>query len=97
MGHFTINLPGNRQGDVRWGKVRKLQLPFLWLTKKNKDIKTGYLVKITPAFDSISEYKLFKSNEGKWSQDPDGRIEMADKMAIVIKEAIEQREQTIEE
>ena len=23
MGQFTISLPGNRMGDVRWGKVVK--------------------------------------------------------------------------
>jgi hypothetical protein len=39
MGHFKINLPDNRVSDVRYGKVRKLELPFRWLFGKAVLIK----------------------------------------------------------
>jgi hypothetical protein len=91
MGHFTILLSDNRQGDVRWGKVRKLQLPFQW-AKKNRTEKKGYLVSVDPSVDGITTYQLFKTSDGFWSLDPDGRNQVMDKTAIAIKEAIEQHE-----
>jgi hypothetical protein len=48
MGHFTINLPDNRVGDVRYGKVEKLEFPFRWLFGKRSVDKTGYVVKLHP-------------------------------------------------
>jgi hypothetical protein len=91
MGHFTINLPDNRVGDVRYGKVRKLQFPFRWLFRKSSVDKTGYVVKLHPPSESHSEYRLFKTNDGRWFQDPDERISLADETAMAIKEAIEKR------
>jgi hypothetical protein len=92
MGHFTIHLPDNRQGDVRWGKVRKLQFPLLGLTRKRNEEKTGYIVTIDPAVEGKSTYKLFKTKEGQWSQDPDGNTQVEDTILLAIKEAIEQHE-----
>jgi hypothetical protein len=92
MGHFTINLPDNQIGDVRFGKVRKLELPFRWLFGKSSVDKTGYIVKLHPPSESYSEYRLFKTNDGRWYHDPDERISLADEMAIAIKEAIEKRD-----
>ena len=40
MGHFTINLPDNKQGDVRWGKVKKLEMN-LNVFSKSKPKKTN--------------------------------------------------------
>ncbi|MCU7551366.1 hypothetical protein OCK74_19750 [Chitinophagaceae bacterium LB-8] len=94
MGHFTIDLPDNRHGDVRWGKVRKLQFPFLWLTRKNRDEKMGYIIKVNPAVDGVSMFQLFKTKEGKWFQDPDERKQVEDKITLAIKDAIEKHEQT---
>ena len=51
MGQFTITLPDNLQGNVRWGTIRKMSL-FLGLFKKNNlhnSVKTGYIVNIEPA------------------------------------------------
>jgi hypothetical protein len=79
---------------VRWGKVRNLQLPFLWLSRKNRDEKTGYIIKVSPAQDGSSEYTLFKTKQGIWSQDADGRKPVEDKIALTIKEAIEQHDKT---
>ena len=90
MGHFTIHLPDNRQGDVRWGNVRKLQFPCRgW---KKKEAKTGYIVTVDPAVEGKTAYKLFKTKEGRWSQDPDGKQLVEDTISISIKEAIEQHE-----
>ena len=92
MGHFKINLPDNRVGDVRYGKVEKLEFPFRWLFGKSSVDKTGYIVKLHPPSESHSEYRLFKTNDGRWFQDPDERISLADETAIAIKEAIEKRD-----
>jgi hypothetical protein len=92
MGHFTINLPDNRRGDVRWGKVRRLKLPFQWLFRKNSDEKTGYIIKVSPAIGNQSEYRLFKTKDGKWFHDPDGRTPVEEVAAVAIKQAIEQQD-----
>jgi hypothetical protein len=92
MGHFKINLPDNRVGDVRYGKVEKLEFPFRWLFGKSSVDKTGYIVKLHPPSESHSEYRLFKTNDGRWFQDPDERISLADETAIAIREAIEQHD-----
>ena len=91
MGHFTIRLPDNRLGDVRWGKVRKLELPFRWLFRKGRDVQTGYIVRVSPAKKHETEYRLFKAKDGNWYLDADGTVPVKDATALAIKEAIEQR------
>jgi len=92
MGHFTIKLPNNRFGDVRWGKVRKIALPFGYLFKKDKDAKTGYIIKVSQGIGNQNEYRLFKTEDGRWFHDPDGKKPVEDEAAIAIKQAIEQQE-----
>ena len=92
MGHFTIRLPNNRLGDVRWGKVRKIALPFGWLFRKDQDAKTSYIIKISQGLGSESEYRLFKTKDGRWFYDPDGMRPVEDEAAIAIKQAIEHQE-----
>ena len=92
MGHFTIRLPNNRLGDVRWGKVRKIALPFGWLFKNDKDAKTGYVIKVSEGLGNESEYRLFKTKDGRWFHDPDGMRPVEDEAAIAIKQAIEHQE-----
>ena len=92
MGHFTIKLPNNRLGDVRWGKVRKIALPFGWLLKKDKDAKTGYIIRVSQGIGNQREYRLFKTKDGKWFHDPDGKIPVEDEAAIAIKQAIDYQE-----
>ena len=92
MGHFTIKLPNNRLGDVRWGKVRKIALPFGWLLKKDKDTKTGYIIKVSQGIGDQREYRLFKTKDGSWFHDPDGKIPVEDEASIAIMQAIEHQE-----
>jgi hypothetical protein len=92
MAHFTISLPGNRLGDVWCGKVRKFELPFRWLFAKNRNEKTGYIIKVHSGGATRSEYRLFKTKSGTWFQDADETQQIEDATAIAIKEAIEQKE-----
>jgi hypothetical protein len=98
MGYFTINLPNNIQGEVRWGSVSKsnnhlftLLLPW---KKFHNERKTGYIIKLKSAFVNETEYRLFKSEEGHWSQDADGKIEVNEPIALSIRKAIEAHEKT---
>jgi hypothetical protein len=97
MGYFTISLPNNLVGEVRWGKVKKeraiLNLLVPW-KKAIMEYKTGYTVKLKPTFVKETEYKLFQSKEGHWSQDADGRLEVVDPIALAIRRAIEDHEKT---
>jgi hypothetical protein len=97
MGYFTISLPNNLEGEVRWGKVKKEKAIFNLLVPWKKAImecKTGYTVKLKSAFVNTTEYRLYQSQEGHWSQDADGRLEVKDPIALAIRRAIEDHEKT---
>ena len=77
MGHFTIDLPQNRKGDVRWGKVTKVYIPFFALFRRKsltRDEKTGYIIKVISAEEEKMEYRLYMSKEGNWFQDAAGTL-----------------------
>jgi hypothetical protein len=89
MGHFTIDLPGNKKGDIRWGIVSKMQFPFF---RRNKsESKQGYIVNVSDT-DGKIEFRLFKSQNGEWSKDPDGKSELDNETLIFIKNAIIEKE-----
>jgi hypothetical protein len=89
MGHFLIDLPENRKGDVRWGMVHKNQ--FSLFRKNKSESKKGYIVNVTDSNGKM-EYRLFKSRNGEWSTDPGSIVELNDQMLLLIKEAIVERE-----
>jgi len=62
MGHFTIALPNNQQGDVRYGTIRKktLLLNLFGSKKQHYETKKGYIVNLEPATESKMEYRLLK-------------------------------------
>ena len=94
MGHFTINLPDGRQGDVRFGTVRKKMLfPNIFSKNKSKnESKTGYVIKVGQGKINEEEYWLFKSKEGKWSKDPDGVKELDSDIYLLLRKAIIDKE-----
>jgi len=73
MGHFTIELPENKKGDVRWGMVKKMQ--FSLLRKNKSESKRGYIVNLSDSF---------KDSEGKDELDDNTLILI--KNAIIEKE-----------
>ena len=89
MGHFTIELPENLTGDVRWGMVFKNQ--FSLFRKNKSEAKRGYIVNVSDSNGKI-EYRLFKSQNGQWSKDPEGLTELDDHMLKPIKNAIVEKE-----
>lgn len=92
MGYFEIDLPENKKGEVRWGILRKMQFSFF--RKQKSDSKKGYIVYVTDAL-SRREYRLFKSQDGEWSRDPDGKVKLEDATEITIKNAIVEKESGI--
>ena len=96
MGHFTISLPNNLQGDVRFGTIKKKSLFLdLFKTKKsNDDIKKGYIVKIEPTSTEHNEYRLLKTKEGKWTSEDVGGFQVSpdDELSALIKSAIDNYE-----
>jgi hypothetical protein len=91
MGHFTINLPENKQGDVRWGTVSKQK--FSLFHKSKSESKKGYIVNVSDANNKI-EYRLFKFQIGEWSKDPEGQIKL-DETDLLIKNAIVEKEKEL--
>ena len=90
MGHFTIELPENKIGDVRWGVVKKKQL-FPFFRKNKSESKQGYIVNVSDT-DGKIEFRLFKSQNGEWSKDPEGKIGLDNETLIFIKNAIIEKE-----
>ena len=93
MAQFFINLPNNRQGNVRTGIQRKQKKSFIHLLmpwkKLNKEEKIAYLIEVNP-YDDISEYRFLKTKDGrwlesgedKWLREGEGAINLAIKKAI---------------
>lgn len=91
MGHFTINLPNNLQGDVRFGTIKKKSLLSDLFKKSNHDIKKGYIIKIQPTSTEHDEYRLLKTKEGKWTSEDVGGFQVSpdDEISTAIKSAID--------
>ena len=70
MAHYTIDLPGNINVDVRKGKLFKKRAGFFnqwpWI-KISSEVRTGYIVTVENVLQKIkTEYHLLKTKEGKW-------------------------------
>ena len=100
MAQFFIDLPNNRQGNVRTGIKRKEQKTFLHLLMPWKKIDTeeklAYIVEVTPV-DDIREYRLLKTKNGKWLQEGEDKwlCEGDGKLNLLIKKAIDEYESNI--
>lgn len=96
MGHFTITLPNNLQGDVRWGTIKKksLFLDLFRIKKSNNEVKKGYIIRIEPTPPQHKEYRLLKTKEGKWTSEDGGgfRVTPDDEISASIKSAIDNYE-----
>jgi hypothetical protein len=96
MGHFTITLSNNRQGDVRWGTVRKKStlLNLFKGEKSGAEIKKGYIVKVNSTSSEEKEYRLLKTKEGNWTSEDDGGFQVTpdDQVCVAIKKAIDDYE-----
>lgn len=96
MERFTINLPNDLQGDVRFGTIKKKSLlsDFFKTKKSNDDIKKGYIIKIQLASTEHDEYRLLKTKEGKWTSEDVGGFQVSpdDEMSTAIKGAIDNYE-----
>jgi hypothetical protein len=97
MAQFFIELPNNRQGNVRTGIQRKAQKSFLhalapW-KKLNKEEKLAYIVEVSPV-DDIGEYRLLKTKDGKWLQKGEDKwlCEGDGTLNLLIKKAIDDYE-----
>ena len=98
MGYFTITLPNNIEGEVRCGKVTRLDKQLFKLLlpwrKFPSESKTGYIVKLRSAFVNETEYRLFRTQDGHWSIDADGKMLVDEPIALYIRKAIEEHEKT---
>ena len=97
MAQFFIELPNNRQGNVKTGIKRKEQKSFLHLLmpwkKLNREEKLAYIVEVSPV-DDIREYHLLKTKDGKWLQEGEDKwlCEGDGKLNLIIKKAIDEYE-----
>jgi hypothetical protein len=94
MGHFTITLPDGRLGDVRYGTVRTKSSIFSFFlgNKAKKETKTGYVVRIGNDKSPQEECWLYRSTDGKWSQDVEGQKELDNDMYLSIRNAINEKD-----
>jgi hypothetical protein len=97
MGHFTIQLPENKLGEVRFGTIKKNKIiPSLFQKNKLKpDSKTGYFVRVNNN-NNPEEYWLFKSKDGKWSTDINGEKEIDSYIYMYISYFISEKESALQ-
>jgi hypothetical protein len=93
MGHFIIDLLENNRADVRFGTVYKNQFSFFRRRKISQPEypKKGYIVRLLDSEAKI-QYQLFKSKDGVWSKDPEGKMPLDNHTLIQIKNAIIKKE-----
>jgi hypothetical protein len=97
MRHFTIDLPENKKADVKCLSIKKIQFSQSFVvgsespTSESKPIISlewfKYIVTVSDN-KSKMECCLFKSQNGDWSVDREGQIQMDDKTLIFIKNGI---------
>ncbi len=97
MGYFTIDLPADRKGEVRFGKiVRKAGNFFDLFRRKTRDreVRTGYIVKVHLDAGDEKIYHLLKSKEDEWLTDGSAGFQVAedDEISLAIKKAIDEHE-----
>jgi hypothetical protein len=67
MGYFTLNLPGNKKGDVRYGPVKKMKTLSHRFRRRNFDEEQlAYIVKVDTGYISERVYYLLKTKDGFW-------------------------------
>jgi hypothetical protein len=97
MAQFFIDLPNNRQGNVRTGirrKEKKTLMHALMPWKKlNTEEKVAYIVEVNP-YDDIKEYHLLKTKDGRWLESGEDKwlLEGDDRINLAIKSAIDEYE-----
>jgi hypothetical protein len=98
MGYFTIDLPGNIKGEVRFGKVTRKLIsinPFTLFKRKGpkREERRGYIVKIAEG----QLYRLLRTKDGEWLNESDSGFQTAkdDEISLAIKKAIEEYEQRL--
>ena len=79
---------------MRYGLVKKKSsiLRFFSKNKAENETKTGYVVRVGSDKATRKEYWLFKSKDGKWSEDADGQKELSNDLYMNIKDAISEKE-----
>lgn len=87
MGYFTIKLPNNKRGDVRYGPIKKMKTLSHRFRRKNFEAEQmAYIVTINEGYGNDRMYYLLKSKEGQWID------EMLNELFREIKTAIDKAE-----
>ena len=87
MGYFTIKLPNNKKGDVRYGPIKKMKRLSHRFRRKNFEAEQmAYIVTINEGYGDDRMYYLLKSKEGQWID------EMLNELFREIKTAIDKVE-----
>jgi len=87
MGYFTIKLPNNKKGDVRYGPIKKMKRLSHRFRRKNFEAEQmAYIVTVNEGYGDDRMYYLLKSKEGQWID------EMLNELFREIKTAIDKVE-----
>jgi hypothetical protein len=95
MGHFTIKLPENKLGDVQYGIVRRKGISLNLFSKQKVKLepKIGYRVIVGEKNPEV--YWLYKSKDGKWSTDVEGKKDIDSYIYMYMKYFISEQEMEI--
>lgn len=87
MGYFTIKLPGNKKGDVRYGPIKKMKkLSHRFQRKNFEEEQPAYIVKVDAGLLSERIYYLVRTKDGEWV------APIQDELSAAIKNTIDKNE-----
>ena len=104
MARFTIELPGNRKGDIWRLDMINVQISDHYTVNPIKHESSSeptykfkaFKYEVTISDDECNaEYSLFKFGNGEWFTDQEGKIQIDDIELLAIKNAIIDREKEL--
>lgn len=72
MGYYTIKLPDNKKGSVRFGPIKKMKtISHFFKRKKLEEERLAYIITIETSSGTERVFYIMKTKEGQWINDTD--------------------------
>jgi hypothetical protein len=67
MGYYTIKLPDNKKGSVRFGPIKKIKtISHFFRRKKLDEERLAYIITIETSPGNERTFYIMKTKEGQW-------------------------------
>ena len=70
MGYYTIKLPGDKKGSVRFGPIKKMKtISHFFRRKKLDEERLAYIITIETSPGNERAFYIMKTKEGQWLEE----------------------------